>query len=258
MIALAWALLSTEAMKLRRTPPVWLALGAPLFAILLELFSVFHRNAAPSGEAAAQWNTLLQNGWGIWAGLCLPMLISFEAASLIQVEQAGKHWKQLFAYPIPRWSVYATKMLMCGLLGWISVLIAVPGFVGDVLIYSGFHGLGLASSIPWSGILSAAGRVCLASCLLVAVQTWISTRFSGIAMPLGIGLAALLVGFVLLPIRQGELAAWWPWTLPLSALPTSNPHGLQNRLLSVVLGCAGGVVAGAFLCWDLARRREAA
>ena len=161
MMTMAWALVSTEAIKLRRSVPLLLAVLAPFFAVLLQLAVVFGRVAPPFGNAAAQWRALLQGGWGA-IGLGLPMLVAFEAACLANVEHAGKHWKQLFAFPIPRWSFYATKMLFCGLLAWISILIAVPGFIGDVLIYSGIHGLGLSSSIPWLEIFGAAGRACLA------------------------------------------------------------------------------------------------
>ena len=141
MKELAWALVSAEAMKLRRGVPVVLARGAPAIAILLELIAVFGRVSPPYGNAAAKWRVLLQGGFAAWVGVCLPMMIAFEAACLANLEHSGKHGKQLLAFPISRWSVYATKMLFCGLLAWISILVAVPGFVGEVLIYSGYNGL---------------------------------------------------------------------------------------------------------------------
>jgi hypothetical protein len=260
MIAIAWALIGTEAIKLRRSVPLLLALVAPALAIALELAAVFGRIAPPFGNAAAKWHALLLGGWAAWTGLCLPVLIAFEAACLANLEHAGKHWKQLFAYPIPRWSVYAVKMLFCGLLAWIGMLIAVPGLIGGVLIYSGVHGLGLASSIPWLEIFSTAGRACLASCLLIAIQTWISVRLPGIAMPVGIGLAGLVVGLMLFPLNDTlaswSPASWWPWMLSLRSLPTNNPRDLHNPLLPVVFGFAGGILAGACACWDLTRRRQ--
>ena len=255
-ITIGWALVTTEAIKLRRSVPLLLAVLAPVFAVLLELASVFNRLSPPFGNAAAQWRVLLQSGWGVWMGLCLPVLIAFEAACLANLEHAGKQWKQLFALPVPRWSFYATKMLFCGLLAWISMLIAVPGYVADVLIYSAVHGLGLASSIPWTEILSTAGRAGLASCLLIAIQTWISARLSGIAMPVGIGLAGLVVGLMLVPIADGALASWWPWALPFRTLPTSNPRTLHDTMLPVLLGFLGGTLTGAFVCWNLARHRQ--
>jgi hypothetical protein len=255
MITIGWALLGTEAIKLRRSVPLLLAVLAPMLAIVLELAVVFDRLSPPFGSAAAQWRALLQSGWA-WMALCLPVLIAFEAACLANLEHSGKQWKQLFAFPIPRWSFYATKMMFCGLLAWIGMLIAVPGYIGDVLIYSAVHGLGLWSSIPWLEILSTAGKACLASCLLIAIQTWISARLSGIAMPVGIALAALIVGLTLLPFANGKIAAWYPSTLPLAALPTNNPRALYNPMSAVLFGFFGGILAGSFACRDLARRHQ--
>jgi hypothetical protein len=254
MMAIAWALVGAEAIKLRRTVALWLAVGAPALAILLELSALFNRFSPPRGDAGVVWRILLQGGWLTWLGFCLPMLISFEAACLANVEHSGKHWKQIFAFPIPRWSVFATKMSFCGLLAWGSILVGVLGFVGDVLIYSHAGGLHLASVIPWSEILHTAGKAYMASCLLVVIQTWISARFPGIAAPVGIGFAALSVGLVVSSVRDGVITRWYPWTLPLSTI--GLPGVSHSTVIPAVLGCVGGVAFGALACWDLARRDE--
>jgi hypothetical protein len=131
MMLIAWALLTTEAIKLRRTLALWLAVAAPVFAILLELISLLDRSSFPSGDAVAVWPGLLQSGWGLWLGFFAPMLICFEAASLANLEHGGRLWKQLFTYPIPRWSVYATKILFCGLLVGAGFVILALGYAGD-------------------------------------------------------------------------------------------------------------------------------
>jgi len=255
MIAIALALVSTEAIKLQRTAALWLAIGAPVLAVLLELIALFDRTYPPSGDAGTVWGILLGGGYTSWLGFCLPILISFEAASLANLEHSGKHWKQLFAFPIPRWSVYTTKMLFCGLLAWVSILIGILGFTGDVLIYSGAHGLNLASAIPWPQMLTMVGKAYMASCFLIVIQTWLSTKFSGVALPVGIGFAALAVGLVLLPLGEGVLSSWYPWTLPLRVLQT-NPRDLHNTMLPAVFGWVGALVIGPLACWDLARRQE--
>jgi lantibiotic transport system permease protein len=258
MIPIIWALMSTEAIKLRHSLALWLAVAAPLLAILAELIGLFDRYSPPSGDAAAMWRALLQNGWAFWLSFFAPMLIAFQAASLANFEHAGRLWKQLFAFPVPRWSVYATKMLACGLLLGASFLILVPGYIGDVLIYSGTYGLHLASSIPFAEIFLVAGKAFLASWLVIVVQTWLATRFSGITASLGIGFAATIMGFVLLGIlgRRGEdYASWYPWLLALLTHP-GGPYDRHNTLLPLAVGCVGGLLFGGMACWDLARRRE--
>jgi hypothetical protein len=255
MMAVAWALISTEAIKLRRTVAVWLAVAAPALAILIELAAVFGRTTPPRGTTSAQWRLLLQPGWTSWFGFCLPMLIAFEAACLANLENNGKQWKQLFAFPIPRWSVYATKMLFCGLLVGASFVVAVLGFAGDVLSYSVVYGLHMASAIPWPEILTTAGKAYVASWLLIVIQSWLGARFAGLASPVGIGFAGLVLGFVVLLIGEGAVSSWYPWLLPLRTF-LAAPGDLHKTMLPAVFGCAGAVVFGTIACWDLARRRD--
>jgi hypothetical protein len=67
--------------------------------------------------------------------------------SLANLEHNGKLWKQLFTVPIPRWGVYATKMVLCGLLVGASFAVLVVGFIGDVLVFS-------AATLPGRGARS--------------------------------------------------------------------------------------------------------
>jgi lantibiotic transport system permease protein len=148
MIPLAWALISTEALKIRNTAALWLAVVTPVLATILHVIDLFNRSSFPVGNPGDVWRNLLRNGWSFWA-LFVPILISFEAATLADLEHRGRHWKQLFTLPIPRWSVYATKILFGGLLLAASSFIVVLGFVGNVLIYNAVSGYQLASDIPW-------------------------------------------------------------------------------------------------------------
>ena len=144
--------------------------------------------------------------------------------------------------------------------GGCSFLVLVLGFVGGVLIFSGISGLHLASSIPWVEIVTMAGKAYLASWMMMAIQTWFSMRFSGVAAA-GIGFASLVAGFILLGIvaRHGEmfssLSSCYPWMLAFRTL-SLGPRDLHSTSLPAVFGCVGGVLVGALACWDLARRRE--
>jgi hypothetical protein len=258
-MAIAWALVSTEAIKLRRTLALWIVLLTPAIVCAMELVSMLNSDSLPSGNASAAWHDLLLGGWGWWLALIAPMLISFEAAALANLEHGGKLWKQLFAFPIPRWSVYATKMLFCGLLIGVSFLALLLGFVGDVLIVSGVRGWHLASAIPVGELLIVTGKAYLACWSMIAIQSWISARFSGIAAA-GIGFAAVVVGFVLGFIlghrgQMSALSSFYPWMLAFRTI-TFDPRDFHGTLFPAVLGCIGGIVLGATACWDLARRRD--
>ena len=83
MMRTAWGLVSSEAIKLRRTPALWISVAVPALAFGLELIALLDLdNSFPRGDANAAWRSLLQGGWGVWLVLAAPMLISVEAASL--------------------------------------------------------------------------------------------------------------------------------------------------------------------------------
>jgi hypothetical protein len=146
-------------------------------------------------------------------------------------------------------------MGFCGLLVGASFLVFALGFIGDALIFGAIRGLPLASTIPWSEILHLVGKAYVASWLVIAIQSWLSVRFSGMATPVGVGFAALVIGFGLLGVRGGPFSWWYPWTLPIRTL-SGGPRDLHDTVLPALFGCAGGVLVGALACWDLARRRE--
>jgi hypothetical protein len=187
------------------------------------------------------------------------MVVTFAGASLVNQEHRASQWKQLFTYPIPRWSVYAIKMLTCILLITMSSLLASLGFVANGLLVGWYGHFAMEATIPWAGILGVTACASLACWLSIAIQTWISVRFRGLMASVAIGFGGTVLGLMLSSIGRGAespwgLAGWSPWTLPLAGLPRG---GFQIvSWLPTAIGCLGGLLVAAIACWDLARRRE--
>jgi hypothetical protein len=249
----AWALVSSEAIKVRRAAPVRLAIAAPALLFLLELLTLFARRQVSPAHPARLWQDLLGFGWVMWLGLFTPVLIAFEAISLANLEHSGKHWKQLFALPIPRWKVFAVKMLFCGLLLGGSFVVFTVTNVAGVLMFSGVRGLNLGASLPWMETLQTALRGYAACWLLIVVHTWLSVRFRGFAMPAGIAFTALLTGYLLVGLSQEFFGWWYPWTLPISVRP-QGLYDSHNTLAPAVFGGLAGLLLAPLASWDLGRR----
>jgi hypothetical protein len=248
------ALLSTETTKLKHTATLRLSVIAPAVVLVLvvsvllkQYFHNFHSRSWMPRPPADEWNRFLQGLWAPWALVVAPILISVEAAGLASLEHAGKHWKQLFALPIPRWSIFAIKMLICGLLTGASFLVFSVGSLGMGLLNSGLYGLHMASEIPWSLLLRVAGRAYLASWPAIAIQMWLSMRFSGFAIPIGTGLAATMATAA---VTMFGLAGWWPWSMPGDSLPWGWEHVPAPAMISPVVCVLVAVLA----CWHLSRR----
>ena len=252
---LLWALIASEAIKLRRSAPLRLALAAPALLWVLESMTMFARRQINLTDPALLWRDLLSFGWIVWLGLFAPALVVFEAICLAGWEHSGRHWKQLFAMPIPRWQIFAVKMLFCGLLLALSFLAFVAASVGGVLVFSGVRGLNLAASIPWTEILSTAARGFGACGLLIVVHTWLSVRYPGFALPAGIGFAAMVVGVFAVMLSRDLFGWWYPWTLPINVRP-EGLYPAQNTWLPALVGGFAGLLLAPIASWDLGRRLE--
>ena len=250
------ALLRAESIKIRRHAAVWLPVLAPAVAVGLCFIALAGQEAPPKLSPDAIWRALTRNAWALWLAVFMPMLIAFEAAALVNLEHDGKQWKQLFALPVARSQVYATKMLLCLALVGASVAAFAIGLIADVLIIGVIHQLPLIATIPWVDILGQAARAIAASASpMIVLQLWFSVRRRGFATPVGWGIGALLLGAFLSPIEFFHSKLWYPWTLPVNTLGGRDVHAMQMAV-PVMIGCFGGVPAGVAACWDLARRSE--
>jgi hypothetical protein len=252
---MTWALVSSEAIKLRRSAPMRLAVAAPALLFVLQLLTLFGRRTINATNPSALWADLLGFGWVMWLGLFTPALIAFEAICLAAIEHDGRHWKQLFALPIPRWRIFAVKMLFCGLLiGASFVAFAVTSLAG-VLFFGWVRGLHLAASTPWLEMLLTVLRAFLACWLLIVIHTWLSVRFPGFPVPAGVAFAAMLIGVLLLNVSPGVFGWWYPWTLPINVRP-QGLYDSHDTLAPVLFGAVAGVVLAPVASWDLGRRQR--
>jgi ABC-2 type transport system permease protein len=253
MMRTAWALAMAEAMKLRRSAPTRLAIAAPGLLIVLELLTLFSRKHINATDPARMWRDFLEFGWVMWLSLFLPALIGFEAICLAALEHNGRHWKQLFALPIPRWGVFAAKMVFCGLLVAGSFVVFTAGSTVSVLLFSWQRDLGLARAIPWGDLARTSGLTFLACWLMIVAQTWLSIRFRGFAVPAGVAFAALLIGVLLVGVNREAFGWWYPWTLPLNVRP-QGLYSAGDPLVPALFGAAAGLLVAPLACWDLGRR----
>jgi ABC-2 type transport system permease protein len=245
VIETAGALLSTEITKLKRTSTLWLSVLFPAVILALAFLNLLgdyaHWLPRPPRPPLDEWTTALRPIWAIWTAAVVLLLIAMESVGLASPEHAGRHWKQLYALPIPRWSIFAAKTVVCGLLVGVSFLIFGAGVVGLGLARSALFHLNMASGIPWGLMLRVAGRAYLASSAVVAIQMWLSMRFPGFAIPVGAGLAATMAGFV---VSRLIPAGWWPWSMPFDSLPWGVDHVPASPIVSPVAFVVLAVLAG--------------
>jgi hypothetical protein len=189
--------------------------------------------------------------------LPLPLLVTFQVSLLASLEHGQKHWKDLFALPIPRWSIYGAKLITGGVLLVLSLLVLGIGLglEGGLLTLLGPN-LGLAPPIPWLDILRGMATMFGATLCLLALLTWVALRWPSFAVPSGVGITGTVIALILdISSRADTWARVFPWSMPLIAVaPVANGRPEESHLIALGLGLAGGVVVAILGCWDVTRR----
>ena len=88
--------------------------------------------------------------------------------------------------------------------------------------------------------------------LSLTIQHWVSLRWRSFAVAVGVGIVAMVVGYVMaVSTRQGSpWGLYFPWALPMTAL-AMPPVNISPLLW---LSGTGGVAIAAAGCLDFCRR----
>lgn len=236
--------LYAEFLKLKRTLAFRIIFVLPLLVALLQFFVLW--KSKKFGADFKLWEMLPTNMLGIWAVFMMPLLITLETALLNGIEHSDKQWKHIFALPVPRYTVYLAKLIVTQALIAISTL-----FVCVLTVVVGLSAIYLrpempgAGPVPFGWLAKYGALIWLASWLIIAIHTWVSIRWSGFAVALGVGIG---VTFFALFAATAPLGKYYPWLLPL------NIFTPDRFTVALLLGVGGGAVAAVLGCLEFVRR----
>lgn len=248
MIALSRAT-SAELLKLKRTLALWLAFITPL-AIVGMMFAATLTQRDVASPDVNGWDGFTRIIFLLWGLLMLPLFITLETALLSELESAEKHWKHLFALPIPRSVLYIAKLLVGAGLIALSTIVLWGG-----MLLAGYSlrwlkpGFGFEVSIPWFETLQIALFTYLAAWCILAFHTWLSLRWRSFTLSVGFGMIATVIG-VFFTISSERMASFYPWMFPSMAMGNDVLIVFQV----VILGIIGGIIATIVGCWDMIRQ----
>jgi hypothetical protein len=196
------------------------------------------------------WMTLIGHTTMMWVLLLLPLFVTLEMGLLGALEHNNKTWKQLYALPLPRWSIYAAKQLIgMGIIGLSMVILSLMtigvGLIGRVFLPD----LGFDAPIPWLPLIQNIALSFLAAWLIISIHLWVSLRWSSFVLAMGVGIVTTVFGVV---VMGSKWERFDPWTIPgvvSNALINAEPY-----TLALCLGLFGGIVVACLGCWDVTRR----
>lgn len=235
-----------EALKLKRTLALRLAVGSPLLIVLVVFGAFLARGSHERDGLIGQGQLSLT----LWTILLLPMYAALAAALLGHIEHQSDTWKHVFALPVDRRAIFAAKWLC----GWLLLAVSFGTLVLGVSMVSGvlrfwkpdLHDA--ASPLPFMATRSA--QSFLAAGLMLSIQLWISLRWRTFLAGISVAAGAVVVMIALVPRGVTLIAYAFPWALPITAMAPRSPY----RGLAVAIGLVGGIVAGTLACADLAHR----
>ena len=242
--------LSAELLKTRRTLAIWMTLVTPLVVCVLQTLVLLRWKGSYGGEQLDAWSASMTNILNLWAILALPLFITLETALLAQTEHAEKQWKHLFALAVPRWVYYAAKWLT----GAVLILFGQVFLLGGALLSGYFIHLvrpdmGFDGPPPVAWMARILGLVWLISLLVISIHTWVSLHFHSFTVAVGVGMAAAVANIIMINSSDGQ--RYFPWTLPVNALPNGEAGGLPYAL---AFGILGGLLLALLGGWEVTRR----
>lgn len=245
-----WRSLWSEALKLKRSLALWLALIAPFVIILLQFVIALDRGESFLKDAPDPWLWFSRQTITFWSLLMLPLFIALETALLAGLEHAEDNWKHLFVQPVPRGAIYAAKQLT----GMAMIAFSQVILVLYILGAGGLLGilrpeLKLAAPIPIGEILIYAAISYVGSWMLIAIHTFVGIRWKSFVVAMGFGIAMTVAGFLILNSRW---AGYYPWTLP--GLIMNRYRQGEGILYHLLLGGPAAIVPIFLGCWILTRR----
>ena len=247
-----WRALSAERLKLKGTLALWMCLIAPLTVVVLNVLLAVMSDwsTRPAYPAAEAWQRYAQGQMMMWAFLMLPLFITLQAALLAGLEHGNRQWKYLLALPTPRHAHYLSKLFaLVGMLVLATTILALLIVAGGLVLSAIKPQTGIAGPIPWPVIINRLAAMTVAALLIVALHTWIATRWRSFTVSVAVGMVATVAGFLL--AQSARFGHWYPWSMPLQVLAGEG----QWAGFVMQAGVIDGVVVAALGVWDF-RRRE--
>jgi len=241
-----------EAIKLRRTLAFWMMFLAPLGIVALTVLFNVRLAASVSGADKDAWSVMVRDTLGFWVVLMLPMFVALESSLIVQLEHGQKMWKHLFSLPTPRWTVYLAKLIVTMMIVGVSIVVLMAGIVSAGWLLQTFgvrpDFQWVSPNPAWTVAVRTAFLVFILSWGMIALQTYVSMKWSSFIVALGIGTVGSILSFVL--VRSVTLAQIIPWSLPFNAL---EPYIKQQTALGVPLlvSLSGTFIFTILGLWDL-------
>jgi lantibiotic transport system permease protein len=224
------SIIKTEFLKSKRSASVRLTvLGSAFIPFVFLMMYIFKPEHFIKALSVNSWIEHYVSGYQSGAAFLLPMFIILITSLVTQTETKNNAWKQVYASPVSITSVVLAKFIMVQVI-IISCFILFDLYMGLTAIAANIINPGynfFSSHLDMNAVMMYSLKIYAATLAISAIQFWISLRFKNYILPLGIGMALLITGLI---VMNWEYIYLYPYAYPLLTFMTSISLG-QNWLV---------------------------
>lgn len=233
---------AVEARKLNRSLAALLAVAAPSLIAVFTFFNMMR------GKTPQPWDMWMLGAEGIWAFFMLPMSVTALTALVAHMEHGPRSWDHLRALPLPRWKLYAAKVVcVLAVVAAMSAMTLLMVWGAVTLVVAIKPQLQPTGDFALAGYARTMGMMFLAALLMIALQLWTALRFASFVPGLVLGIGGTFFAVVATSAKQG---VFLPWQMPVNMM-ASDAWRVQTAL---GLGAGLGLVALILMTVHLSRR----
>ncbi|CAM1367250.1 ABC transporter permease [Tenacibaculum xiamenense] len=223
-----------ELIKLKRTFAFWLAVisGIMIPLLFFIVYLVKYEKLIPA-EGVSPWNKFMLDQIRNSIPFLVPMFIVLITSLIIQVEHKATGIKHLFALPIPKWSVYYSKLFVV----LSSIIASYIYFFIAILIFGSLLGVlrpelnFLEFQPEYFKYIKMLSLSFVASLGIVGLQFWLSFRFKNFIVPLAVGMIMVIIGLI---ASRAPEAIYFPYAYNILSI-SQGSNGPQTFGVSTVL-----------------------
>ncbi|WP_205512273.1 ABC transporter permease [Longitalea arenae] len=243
-------------MKSKGTAAFWLTVVGAAF---IPIVSFIRLVARPDHFIRAlkkdPWQMFINDNWQAGAFFLLPVFAILVTSLVVQTEYKNNTWKQVYASPrsildifMSRFIVIHTLILLAFVL--FNAFIIITACAAN-LVQKGYNFFD--HPVPWKTLFALTAKLYFSVLAITAIQYWLSLRFRNFIIPLGIGLALLVTGFMIL---QWDQLYFYPYMYPVVFFWPSfqkNPALVDKAQVFNMIWFALVLLIA---LWDMATRKE--
>jgi hypothetical protein len=244
-----------EFLKSKHTAAIWLTIVGAAF---VPIISTIRLMARPDHFIPVfkndPWKLLIDDNWQAGAMFLLPVYVILVTSLVVQIEYKNNTWKQVYASPRTMADIFLSRFIV------IHTLILTAFILFNAFIILSGYAVNLVQKgytffdhpVAWKTLLTITVKLYFSILAITSIQYWLSLRFRNFIIPLGIGFALLITGFM---IYQWEQLYYYPYMYPIIFIWPNFQKNAAFVNNAMVFDTIWFVVVLLIAFWDMATRK---